>query len=671
MKKISWYFNRLTRMRLREVPYRVQQASLKWIDKTRVYAFNPAISSTYKLLDLPAIFQLSDHYLDQEQFIERYPNAKDKILSDANEILKNRFNIFGSSIDFGEKIDWHLDPKTKKRWPLRFWGDIDIRDGVTVGGVKFVWEVNRFYFLIRLGLAFWLTGNTKYANKIISIIEDWLEDNPYPVGVNWSSGIECGLRISNLVWALSFLKEYAFSDDDKILLSKFVFIHARRLYRYPSKYSSNNNHALAEGFGLFLAGLYFSHLPGSNKWFQYGKALLEREVSRQILPDGGSAEYTVTYLSFVFDFFLLFKIVCDKNRIPYTEAIDKRLVQSCEFIHSLMDHEGNLPNIGDQDSAVLVNFGLNNWENFKSVLNTGAVLFTRPDFFVGNPDVKSYLLLGERLIKERKRKAESSKPKSDDAKLPVGKLFKYSGIAAIKDNYQGKEIHFVGNATAIGMPPLYAHGHLDALSFTLSIDGYEFLVDPGTYLYHSGGKWRRYFRSTAAHNTIRINHTDLAAQTGEFMFGKPYRITELSLNDSEGQTIWRAGHNAYSGLNVPVLHVREMFHDKGSDKFEFVDILTSKGKYFAEQFFHFHPKCSVKIAGHEIVITRNDVCIRMEIDESLEVNGFCGCEDPLLGWYSKEFNQLEKANTLVCSGWFNGDVKIITTLSVDADFIRN
>ena len=61
----------------------------------------------------------------------------------------------------------------------------------------------------------------------------------------------------------------------------------------------------------------------------------------------------------------------------------------------------------------------------------------------------------------------------------------------------------------------------------------------------------------------------------------------------------------------------------------------------------------------------------MEIDERLEVNGFCGCEDPLLGWYSKEFNQLEKTNSLVCSGRFNGDVKMVTTLSVDANLIRN
>jgi hypothetical protein len=314
----------------------------------------------------------------------------------------------------------------------------------------------------------------------------------------------------------------------------------------------------------------------------------------------------------------------------------------------MMDQKGNLPNIGDQDSAVLVNFGLNNWENFKSVLNTGAFLFSRPDFFVGdNPDIKSYLLLGERLIEKRKRKAESSKLKSENVPIHVGKLFKHSGVAVIKDNCQGKEIHFVGNATAIGMPPLYAHGHLDALSFTLSIDGDEFFVDPGTYLYHSGGKWRRYFRSTSAHNTIRINNTDFATQTGEFMFGKPYKITANGLEINNDRVVWCAGHDAYKKLKISLLHKRKVVYQRGKGLFEISDFFDSKEKYFAEQFFHLHPECKVDISGNEVRINRDDLCIMMEIDERLNVECFRGSKEPLLGWFSKRFNHLEETNTIV------------------------
>ena len=329
MNKLVWYLNRLSKMPLPEIPYRIIHKFYEKNDKQKTFHF-PNSSDHF----LKTIWLLSEHV--SAEWLERHlPDTVRQMLEQADGYLQNRFDIFGIEANFGDKIDWHLDSKTGKRWPIKFWADINHRDGHTIGGVKFVWEINRFYFLPILGLAFRISGDTKYAKKILETIREWQKENPYPIGVNWTSGIELGIRIANLVWALSFLKNYRFSEQDYENINSFIFSHARHLYRYPSKYSSNNNHALAEGFGLFLAGLYFPHLPAADKWFSFGKNLLEREVTIQILPDGGSFEYTTTYLSFVFDFFLLFKIVCDKNNIAYSSAIDERLERSCEFIFAL------------------------------------------------------------------------------------------------------------------------------------------------------------------------------------------------------------------------------------------------------------------------------------------------------------------------------------------------
>lgn len=75
----------------------------------------------------------------------------------------------------------------------------------------------------------------------------------------------------------------------------------------------------------------------------------------------------------------------------------------------------------------------------------------------------------------------------------------------------------VFDAGPFGMAPLYAHAHADALSFWLSYGGREFLVDPGTYTYE-WSKWRTYFRSTAAHNTIRVDPREQAEQAGQFLW---------------------------------------------------------------------------------------------------------------------------------------------------------
>lgn len=655
MKSFLWYFNRLSKMSLPEILYRINHKFRKKIDK-KLYEKAAPVFIPYFPIDLSVSFHLSSH-VSQESLNTYGDLYYESLLGQANQILQNRLNIFGQNYAFGSKVDWHLDPKTGNRWPLKFWSEVDIRDGFKIGGPKFVWEVNRFYGLPILGMAYRLSGERKYADKIFALLDGWMAENPYPMGVNWTSGIELGTRIANLLWGVSFLAGYDLSADKKKLLVRFVWLHGRHLHRYPSKYSSNNNHAIAEAFALFLIGVYFPGFPEADRWRAFGKKVLEREVGRQILADGGSYEYTTTYLSFVFDFFLLYKLVCDKNNIACGAIVNERLEQSCDFIYSMIDQNGNMPNIGDQDSAVLVNFGLDNHQNFQSILNTGAVLYNRPEFCRDDfPDVKTLILLGDRIKSESNPNIKHISNKS--------RFLRESGLSVIHDEVRGGEYVFVGNATPLGMPPLYAHGHLDALAFTLSINGLEFLVDPGTYLYHSGGKWRRYFRSTAAHNTIRINGADMTEQVADFMFGKPYRITEHSLREAEGKVIWRAGHDAYHKLKVPVSHVRQVVFDRRNGRFEVDDFLAAEGEYLAEQFFHFHPDCSVEVIGSTVIIERESVKVELSCDQRLSLELFRGSHEPIMGWYSPAFNHIEASYSLVGRGEVAGKVEVRTTFTI-------
>ena len=50
--------------------------------------------------------------------------------------------------------------------------------------------------------------------------------------------------------------------------------------------------------------------------------------------------------------------------------------------------------------------------------------------------------------------------------------------------------------------------------------GKEFLIDPGTYAYHTHRAWREYFRGTAAHNTVRVDGVDQSQSGGNFMWLK-------------------------------------------------------------------------------------------------------------------------------------------------------
>jgi Heparinase II/III-like protein/Heparinase II/III N-terminus len=647
--QISWYIIRLTKMSLPEIAWRVWEKVKKLSDKIRNF-------NTPDIFFMPgkSIFSLSKHseakYLNQ-YFLEN----TQKHLSIADSALENTFSAFGVNIAFNKDINWHIDPVTKKKWPQKFWGDIDYRDK-SFGGVKFVWEINRLYFLFPLAISYRLTKKKKYADEIIQLVKSWIKGNPYPFGVNWASGIEAGVRLANLVWALSFLEEYRFSRDDLITINSFVWFHANHLQRYPSKFSSSNNHLLAEGFGLFIAGLYFPHLKCAEKWLNKGKNILEKQITRQILPDGGSFEYSTTYLSFVVDFFLLFKISCDTNGIAYSRNIDERLEKSCEFIKSIMDKNGNIPNIGDQDSAVLVDFGLSNLNNFSSILNTGAVLYNRKDFATDRPDLKTWILTGIGHLP-----LQTDEQSKDMAQV---QMHRQSGLAVIRDHVEEKEIFFTGNAMPLGMAPLYAHGHLDALSFTLSVDGGQIFIDPGTYLYHGGEKWRTYFRSTAAHNTVRLNKKDYSEQTGDFMFGKPYRIIENSLEKKEDKVVWKAGHDAYLKKNSFADIMREIIWDKKKREFIVIDSIKHSGKIFVELFFHCHPECRVESIDKEVFIKRDNIEIKLFSDISLDCEILHGSYKPVSGWYSPGFNEITKTATIRFYGNMIGDGNIITNISV-------
>ena len=53
------------------------------------------------------------------------------------------------------------------------------------------------------------------------------------------------------------------------------------------------------------------------------------------------------------------------------------------------------------------------------------------------------------------------------------------------------------------------HGHYDQLAVELYANGQPLVVDPGRYTYaEEPGGWRRWFKGTAAHNTVTVDELD-------------------------------------------------------------------------------------------------------------------------------------------------------------------
>jgi hypothetical protein len=335
------------------------------------------------------------------------------------------------------------------------------------------------------------------------------------------------------------------------------------------------------------------------------------------------------------------------------------------FIAGLMDAGGNMPMIGDSDDAVLVHFSREpEFDVYKSLLATGAVLFGREDFKAkaGCFDDKSRWLLGDDAAKRFK---------ALPARIPETprRAFSQGGYYLLGQDFgRPEEIRVVADCAPLGYLSIAAHGHADALAFTLSVAGEEMLIDPGTYAYHTQKEWRDYFRSTRAHNTVCVDGMDQSVNGGNFMWAK-HANAKLELWETDRQQDRLIGsHDGYLRLDDPVRHRREIVFDKTDNTIRVIDALECEESHRVEIHWHCHEDAEVSLLETEVMVARANgkLSLQME-DKRFLVRLAYGDEDPPLGWISRSFDSKLPCAVVVWSGEIKGTCKLETRMQVILD----
>jgi hypothetical protein len=130
------------------------------------------------------------------------------------------------------------------------------------------------------------------------------------------------------------------------------------------------------------------------------------------------------------------------------------------------------------------------------------------------------------------------------------------------------------------------------------------------------------------------------------MFGRPYRITQHTLEQTGEQIIWKAAHDAYRKKSFQASVGRDVVWTKKDRRFDIIDRVTAKVPIQMELFFHCHPSCHVKKTAGGFSITREDITLVLEHDPKFSGELFFGSDDPLAGWYSEKFNRLVPCFTI-------------------------
>jgi uncharacterized heparinase superfamily protein len=369
---------------------------------------------------------------------------------------------------------------------------------------------------------------------------DWIDRNPKGRETGWEP-YPLSLRIVNwlkfLIRNAARLRELGENAAiDRILnsLRAQALTLERRL-----EIDLGANHLLKNTKALIFAGALVE-APESSRWLESGRTLLRLELDEQILADGGHFERSPMYHAEILEDLLDLKALTSAcaETVGYAPMLLPRIARMSTFLEALLHPDGEIP-----------------------LLNDSALGRARPS-------------------QELLELAGSS---AAPGRVPEVTALGATGYAVIRDLDSESCLIFDGGP--LGPDYQLGHAHCDVLSYELSLHARRVVVDTGVSTYEAGAE-RSYERSTAAHNTLRVDGEEQAETWASFRVGRRPRVGQVEGAEIEGLRVVRGKHFGYQHLGVT--HSRAVIHAPGNVWLVW-DSLRGSGRHRAESFIHFHP----------------------------------------------------------------------------------
>jgi hypothetical protein len=537
---------------------------------------------------------------------ELFPQSIDGARREGDAILGHQITLFGRVYDLAKHIDWHCDPMSGVSWPVEHFTRTSLSPG-NGADVRVVWELNRLQHFTALGRAYALTSDERYAEEFLLQLASWYEDNSPRFGINWTVAMEAAIRSVNIIAALDMFRGSAHLNDDAIgLILKTLIAHGS-FVRANLEYSNRapSNHYLSNLIGLFVIGTALPELRESRGWVSYGSRRLLQEMDRQVFPDGVDYEGAVGYHRFVLEIFALFFTMCAARGAEIPRRYWARLEAMFDFVRHYNKPDGTAPLIGDSDDGRLIKFEARPADDHSYLLSIAAVLTKSGRF-------KQSSRIDEEAVWWFGREGcETLDTLAINEQLPASQAFSDAQVfiqrAELPEN-RGP-LYAIVDCGDHGARGRGSHAHSDALSIEVFAFNRTFLRDPGTFVYTASEELRNLFRSTAYHNTVRVDREEISqVHKGElFAFASNVRPLVNRWDSNAERDVLDAEHHAYTRLAQPVTHRRVITFDKREGYWIIEDVFTGEGRHLFEFFFNFDAGLEIEIDSDNRAIARDQV----------------------------------------------------------------
>ncbi|KJS49020.1 alginate lyase family protein [Desulfosporosinus sp. BICA1-9] len=514
---------------------------------------------------------------------ELYKRKLLKVHISNNMKVKVDFGYFIPELDFDMEYLDRFNTKELLNDEFKF---INIKNKVELSKawnnkeLQHLWRYNLHYFEYLFKLAFEYSKEDEldcYYEKYKFLIRNWIENNPFPDGDGWHP-YTISLRLTTWIATYQIFKNKVISDDNfNSMLKKSMYLQYQYLQNNLEK-DVLGNHYFENIKALIIGSIFFEEAKVKNKFI---KELLI-QLDEQILEDGMHFELSPMYHKIVLED--LIKItVWLKHELIYNQLI-AFIQKMIDTTYSFEEGFGKTPAFNDSADGIS--------KNYKCLLKVCEIYF-------------------------------GLTPKFKES-------YEHSGFYVVK-NAAFKLILDNGDICPSFLP---AHGHCDALSFELSIENSPVLVNSGTYKYESG-KWRNYFRSTMAHNTIAVSNQDQSQYWGSFRIAK--RITRTKRKEFIHNNIkfYSGAYTSYHGVD----HKRYI-GIIDDDKILVLDKIRSELNGNIMSYVHFVPGAKIDVQKKAIGVLVGNKPIQITAIGTKNV-------DIEKGWYSERFNVKEENRHLI------------------------
>ncbi|MGI5989578.1 MAG: heparinase II/III family protein [Lachnospiraceae bacterium] len=431
-----------------------------------------------------------------------------------------------------------------------------------VGDNEYVFMLNRMEHWPVLLHAYYLTGKTAYAEKVVSELENWIDTcEPLEISTDYSIAkprfdaptpwrpLELGFRANrswNIVLQLLAGRDvFPESVYQKMMLS--FYEQAQILYKVSPVLwpRADHNHYLTECLGLLEISCICSFMKDAGLWQKQALRELERCAKNQIVSTGAQIEGAPEYHNeclLQLDYSIE---LAEQYHFAFSRGYHS-------LVHSMLERsiyttrpDGSQVPWGDSDAHPLVfRSAFCHYRAFHetdALSDTAAIFgkegllkeFDRQIWFLND-------VPGARKIIEDTHPCKVS--------LPVFKYDADMKQVMMRTSWSASADSVFFSARS---PVHNDHAHIDPNAFEYYSHGYAVMPDPGRYSYREGGD-RHYYKSTEAHNTLTVNGRDAFPYLGTWAYGPQKQGGILSAGHTDQFSYACGFHDNFA----PARHIR-------------------------------------------------------------------------------------------------------------------